>query len=129
MSHIYLKPSEVSELLLKQLQSVDLTARFEEVGSVLEVSDGVVRIYGLNNAEVGELLEFGNGVMAVAMNLEEDNVGAMLLGPTHMVKEGMTVRRTGRIASVNVGESMIGRVVDPLGNPLDGNGPVTGDAA
>ena len=126
MSHIYLKPSEVSELLLKQLQSVDLTARFEEVGSVLEVSDGVVRIYGLNNAEVGELLEFGNGVMAVAMNLEEDNVGAMLLGPTHMVKEGMTVRRTGRIASVNVGESMIGRVVDPLGNPLDGNGPVTG---
>ncbi len=126
MSHIYLKPSEVSELLLKQLQSVDLTARFKEVGSVLEVSDGVVRIYGLNNAEVGELLEFGNGVMAVAMNLEEDNVGAMLLGPTHMVKEGMTVRRTGRIASVNVGESMIGRVVDPLGNPLDGNGPVTG---
>ena len=87
MSHIYLKPSEVSELLLKQLQSVDLTARFEEVGSVLEVSDGVVRIYGLNNAEVGELLEFGNGVMAVAMNLEEDNVGAMLLGPTHMVKD------------------------------------------
>lgn len=127
MSQNYLKPSEVSELLLRQLQSVDLTVRFEEVGSVLEVSDGVARLFGLINAEVGELLEFENGVMAVAMNLEEDNVGAMLLGPTDLVREGMSVRRTGRIASVNAGEAMIGRVVDPLGKPLDGRGPIVGE--
>lgn len=127
MTHNNIRPSEVSELLFRQLQSVDLTARFEEIGTVLEVSDGVVRIYGLINVEVGELLELENGIMAIAMNLEEDNVGAMLLGPTDHVKEGMTVKRTSRIASINVGESLIGRVVDPLGNPLDGNGPITGE--
>ncbi len=114
-------------MLLNQLKSIDITARFEEVGTVLEVSDGVARIYGLANAEAGELLEFENGIMAVTMNLEEDNVGAVLLGPTDLVKEGMSVKRTRRIASINVGESMVGRVVDPLGNPLDGMGAVTGD--
>ena len=127
MSHNTIRPSEISDMLLNQLRSIDVTARFEEVGTVLEVSDGVARIYGLVNAEAGELLEFENGIMAVTMNLEEDNVGAVLLGPTDLVKEGMSVRRTRRIASINVGESMVGRVVDPLGNPLDGMGPVTGD--
>ena len=127
MSHNHIRPSEISDMLLNQLRSIDITARFEEVGTVLEVSDGVARIYGLINAEAGELLEFENGIMAVTMNLEEDNVGAVLLGPTDLVKEGMSVRRTKRIASINVGESMVGRVVDPLGNPLDGMGPVTGD--
>ena len=101
--------------------------QYEEVGKALQVSDGVVRIYGLLSAEAGELLEFDNGIMAVVMNLEEDNVGAVLLGPTDKVKEGMTVKRTGRIASVNVGESMIGRVVNPLGDPLDGKGRLTGE--
>ena len=114
-------------MLLSQLKSIDITAKYEEVGTVLEVSDGVARIYGLANAEAGELLEFENGIMAVTMNLEEDNVGAVLLGPTDLVKEGMTVKRTCRIASINVGESMVGRVVDPLGNPLDGMGNIGGE--
>lgn len=122
-----IRPSEISEVLLDQLKAISDDFRYEEVGKTLQVSDGVVRIYGLLNAEAGELLEFDNGVMAVVMNLEEDNVGAVLLGPTDKIKEGMTVRRTGRIASVNVGESMVGRVVNPLGEPLDGNGAITGD--
>lgn len=121
-----IKPGEISEILLAQLRSIDTSLKFEEVGNVLQVSDGVVRIYGLQNAEAGELLEFQNGEMAVVMNLEEDNVGAVLLGPTDNIKEGMTVRRTGRIASIPVGESMLGRVVDPLGNPLDGLGAIEG---
>ena len=127
MAQINIKPSEISDILLSQLKGIDNSLHFEEVGKVLQVSDGVARIYGLRNAESGELLEFDNGVMAVAMNLEEDNVGAVLLGPTDQVKEDMTVRRTGRIASVMVGESMVGRVVDPLGNPLDGLGDIEGD--
>ena len=122
-----IKPSEISDILLNQLKDIDNTLHFEEIGKVLQVSDGVARIYGLRNAESGELLEFDNGVMAVAMNLEEDNVGAVLLGPTDQVKEDMTVRRTGRIASIRVGESMLGRVVDPLGNPLDGLGDIKGE--
>ena len=122
-----IKPSEISEVLLRQLESIDISAKYEEIGKVLQVSDGVARIYGLTNAEAGELLDFGEGVMAVAMNLEEDNVGAVLLGPTDHVKEGMTVRRTGRIASIRVGEQMLGRVVDPLGNPLDGLGRIEGE--
>ena len=122
-----IKPSEVSEILLDQLHSIDTSLKFEEVGQVLQVSDGVVRIYGLHNAEAGELLEFGNGEMAVVMNLEEDNVGAVLLGPTDNIKEGMVVHRTGRIASIPVGEAMLGRVVDPLGNPLDGLGTIGGE--
>lgn len=120
-------PSEISEVLLNQLKSIDVELKYEEVGNVLQVSDGVVRIYGLLNAEANELLEFENGVMAVVMNLEEDNVGAVLLGPTDMIKEGMTVRRTGRIASIDVGENMVGRVVNPLGEPLDGRGRITGE--
>ena len=127
MANTTIRPSEISEVLLQQLASIDVSAKFEEIGTVLQVSDGVARIYGLINAEAGELLDFGGGVMGVVMNLEEDNVGAVLLGPTDLVKEGMTVRRTGRIASIRVGESMVGRVVDPLGQPLDGMGPVEGE--
>lgn len=122
-----IRPSEISEVLLSQLKEIGAELHYEEVGKVLQVSDGVVRIYGLLNAEAGELLEFDNGIMAVVMNLEEDNVGAVLLGPTDRIKEGMTVKRTGRIASINVGESMLGRVVNPLGEPLDGKGRLTGD--
>ena len=127
MAQNSIKSSEISDILLNQLKGIDNSLHFEEIGKVLQVSDGVARIYGLRNAESGELLEFENGVMAVAMNLEEDNVGAVLLGPTDQVKEDMTVKRTGRIASVMVGESMVGRVVDPLGNPLDGLGDITGE--
>ena len=115
-----IRPSEISEVLLDQLKAISDDLQYEEVGKVLQVSDGVVRVHGLLNAEAGELLEFDNGVMAVVMNLEEDNVGAVLLGPTDRIKEGMTVRRTGRIASLNVGDAMLGRVVNPLGEPLDG---------
>lgn len=122
-----IRPSEISDVLLSQLKEIDSELRYEEVGKVLQVSDGVVRIYGLLNAEAGELLEFDNGIMAVVMNLEEDNVGAVLLGPTDKVKEGMSVRRTDRIASVNVGEAMVGRVVNPLGEPLDGKGRIGGE--
>ena len=122
-----IKPSEVSQVLLEQLKDIDTSLHFEEIGKVLQVSDGVARMYGLTNAEAGELLEFESGVMGVVMNLEQDNVGAVLLGPTDEAKEGMTVRRTGRIASIKVGEQMLGRVVDPLGVPLDGLGKVEGD--
>ena len=122
-----LKPSEVTDVLLQQLKEIDTSARFEEVGRVLQVSDGVARMYGLTNAEAGELLEFESGVMGVVMNLELDNVGAVLLGPTDEVSEGMTVRRTGRIASIKVGEKMLGRVVNPLGTPLDGQGAIAGE--
>lgn len=122
-----IRPSEISDVLLSQLRDLDMDLRFEEVGKVLQVSDGVVRIHGLLNAEAGELLEFDDGIKAVVMNLEEDNVGAVLLGPTEKIKEGMTVRRTGRIVSVNVSDDMVGRVVNPLGEPLDGKGKVTGE--
>ncbi len=122
-----IRPSEISEVLLDQLKAISNDLQYEEVGKVLQVSDGVVRIHGLLNAEAGELLEFDNDIMAVVMNLEEDNVGAVLLGPTDRIKEGMTVRRTGRIASIKVGESMVGRVVNPLGEPLDGKGAISGD--
>ena len=122
-----LKPSEVSDILLGQLQDMKNDLQFEEIGKALQVSDGVVRIYGLDHAEAGELLDCGNGVMAVVMNLETDNVGAVMMGPTDLVKEGMVVRRTGRIASVGVNDKLLGRVVDPLGNPLDGLGPIDGE--
>jgi F-type H+-transporting ATPase subunit alpha len=122
-----IKPSEVSSVLLEKLQGIKSGLKYEEVGTVLQVSDGVVRIYGLYNAESEELLEFDNGVKAVVMNLEEDNVGAILLGPTDKIKEGMTVKRTGRIASVNVGDGMLGRVITPLGEPLDGKGDIEGE--
>ena len=124
---VTIKPSEVSDVLLQQLRGIDVSLQLEEVGTVLQVSDGVARIYGLLNAEANELLEFDNGIMGVVMNLEEDNVGAVLLGPTDQIKEGMVVKRTGRIASINVGEGMLGRVIDPLGNPLDGHGEIKGE--
>lgn len=122
-----IKASEISQILLNQLKGIDINSKWEEVGYVLQVSDGVARIYGLSKCEAGELLRFDNGVMAVAMNLEEDNVGAILLGPTDEITEGMRVSRTGRIASINVGEALLGRVVDPLGKPLDGKGAIEGE--
>ena len=122
-----IKVSEVSEILRMQLEGIDTSVQFDEVGTVLQVSDGVVRIYGLRNAEANELLEFENGIKAIVMNLEEDNVGAVLLGPTSQVKEGYTVKRTKRVASINVGEGMLGRVINPLGEPLDGKGKLTGE--
>ena len=121
-----IRPSEVSDILLQQLRDIDTTLKFDEVGTVLQVSDGVARIYGLNNAEAEELLEFENGVMAIVMNLEEDNVGAVLLGPTDLIKEGMVVKRTGRIASIRVGEGMLGRVVNAIGQPIDGGNDISG---
>jgi F-type H+/Na+-transporting ATPase subunit alpha len=119
-----IKPSEVSELLLQQLQGISSKQDFEEVGSVLTVNDGVARIYGLRNAEANELLEFENGTMAIVMNLEEDNVGCILLGQTSGIKEGMTVKRTKRIASIRVNDNMLGRVINPLGEPIDGMGEI-----
>ncbi|MBQ9548517.1 MAG: F0F1 ATP synthase subunit alpha, partial [Bacteroidales bacterium] len=127
MTNNNIKPGEVSEILLGQLRGIDNSLHYEEVGRVLQVSDGVARIYGLVNAEAGELLEFESGVKGVVMNLEEDNVGAVLLGPTDQVKEEMPVRRLGRIASIPVGEQLLGRVVNPLGEPLDGLGRVEGE--
>ena len=121
-----IRPSEVSDILLQQLRDIDTTLKFDEVGTVLQVSDGVARIYGLNNAEAEELLEFENGVMAIVMNLEVDNVGAVLLGPTDLIKEGMVVKRTGRIASIRVGEGMLGRVVNAIGQPIDGGNDISG---
>ena len=123
-----IKVSEVSAILRQQLEGISTNIHTEEVGTVLQVSDGVARIYGLDNAEANELLEFDNGMEAIVMNLEEDNVGAVLLGPTDQIKEGDTVKRTGRIASINVSESMIGRVIDPLGNPIDGKGEIVGES-
>lgn len=122
-----IRPSEISDVLLSQLRDLNVDLRFEEVGKVLQVSDGVVRIHGLLNAEAGELLEFEDGIKAVVMNLEVDNVGAVLLGPTDKIKEGMMVRRTGRIASIDVSDELVGRVVNPLGEPLDGKGRIEGE--
>jgi len=122
-----IKASEISEVLKMQLEGVDTRVKFEEVGVVLQVSDGVARIFGLSKAESGELIQFENGEMAVVMNLEEDNVGAVLLGHTDQVKEGDTVKRTGRIASILAGEGLVGRVVNPLGQPIDGKCPIKGD--
>ena len=122
-----IKPSEVPQILLSELQGIDLGAQYAEVGTVLQVSDGVVRIFGLRNAEASELLELDGGMKAVVMNLEEDNVGAVLLGPTDLVKEGDMVRRTGRTVSIDVSESMLGRVINPLGEPIDGGGEISGE--
>lgn len=119
--------SEVSEVLKMQLDKISNQVQFDEVGTVLEVGDGVVRIYGLNNAEANELLEFDNGDKAVVMNLEEDNVGAVLLGPSDRIKEGFTVKRTKHIASLKVSEKMLGRVITPLGEPIDGKGAISGE--
>ena len=127
MGNNTINASEISNILLDQLKGVDTSLQYEEIGTVLTVSDGVARIYGLVNAEAGELLEFDSGIKAVVMNLEEDNVGAVLLGPTDQVKEGMKVRRLGRIAGIPVGDGLVGRVVDPIGTPLDGMGSVEGE--
>lgn len=122
-----IKASEVSDVLQMQLSGIDNRVQFDEVGVVLSVGDGVARIYGLNNAEANELLEFDNGVRAVVMNLEEDNVGAVLLGPSSLIKEGYNVKRTGKIASINVGEGLLGRVITPLGEAIDGKGDIAGE--
>ena len=122
-----INPAEVSSILREQLAGVKSAAQLEEVGTVLQVGDGIARIYGLSNVESGELIEFDNGVRGIALNLEEDNVGAVLLDPSGDLKEGSTVKRTGRIASVRAGEGMLGRVVNTLGEPIDGKGPIAGD--
>ena len=122
-----INPAEVSSILREQLAGVKSAAELEEVGTVLQVGDGIARIYGLTNVESGELIEFENGVRGIALNLEEDNVGAVLLEPSGDLKEGASVRRSGRIASVRVGEGMLGRVVKTLGEPIDGKGPIQGE--
>ncbi len=121
-----IKPAEISAILKKQLSGIDAGASLEEVGTVLQVGDGIARVYGLSNAQYGELVQFDNGMEAIVLNLEEDNVGVVLLGPSTGIKEGSTVKRTQRIASLKVGEEMVGRVVDTLGNPIDGKGPIGG---
>jgi F-type H+-transporting ATPase subunit alpha len=120
------KPAEVSAILREQLSNFKSASELEEVGTVLQVGDGIARIYGLSNVQSGELIEFNNGLKGIVMNLEEDNVGAVLLGSSNDIKEGDTVKRTRKIASINVGEGMLGRVVDTLGNPIDGKGPLKG---
>jgi len=120
------KPAEVSAILKEQLSGFRSEAELKEVGTVLTIGDGIARIYGLNGVQYGELIEFDGGLQGIALNLEEDNVGAVLLGRSSGVKEGDTVKRLNRIASVNVGEGMVGRVVDTLGNPIDGKGPIEG---
>lgn len=127
MANNSIKVSEVSEVLRMQLEGFDTDVKFDETGTVISVSDGVVRIFGLRNAESNELLEFDNGMQAIVMNLEEDNVGAILLGTSSDVKEGFTIKRTGRVASIFVGEGMLGRVISPLGEPIDGKGPIKGE--
>jgi len=122
-----INPAEVSSILREQLAGVKSAAELEEVGTVLQVGDGIARIYGLTNVESGELIEFENGARGIALNLEEDNVGAVLLDPSGELKEGSSVKRTGRIASVRAGEGMLGRVVNTLGEPIDGKGPIQGD--
>ena len=122
-----INPAEVSSILREQLAGVKTAAQLEEVGTVLQVGDGIARIYGLSNVQSGELIEFENGVRGIALNLEEDNVGAVLLEPTKGLKEGSTVKRTGTIASIKAGEGLLGRVVNTLGEPIDGKGPITGD--
>lgn len=122
-----IKPSEVSEILKKQLEGFKSDVELEEVGTVLQVGDGIARIYGLNSVQANELIEFDNGVMGIVLNLEEDNVGAVLLGSSELIKEGDTVKRTKRIASIKVGEGLLGRVINTLGEPLDGKGAISGD--
>jgi F-type H+-transporting ATPase subunit alpha len=121
------KPAEVSAILRQQLAGFNTEAQLEEVGTILQVGDGIARIYGLSQVQSGELIEFKNGLNAIVLNLEEDNVGAVLLGSSKGIREGDTVKRTKKIASIKVGEGMLGRVVDTLGNPIDGKGPITGE--
>jgi len=122
-----IKPAEISAILREQLAGLKTETELQEVGTVLQIGDGIARIYGLSNVQSGELIEFENGVRGIALNLEEDNVGAVLLGPSGELKEGASVKRTGTIASIQAGEGMLGRVVNTLGEPIDGNGPITGE--
>ena len=122
-----IKAAEVSEILKKQLSGFEAGATLDEVGTVLQVGDGIARAYGLSNAQYGELVEFENGLEGIVLNLEEDNVGIVLLGPSKEISEGDTVKRTQRISSIKVGEGIVGRVVDTLGNPIDGKGALTGE--
>ncbi|MEN8124960.1 MAG: F0F1 ATP synthase subunit alpha [Bacteroidota bacterium] len=122
-----IKPAEVSAILKQQLTGFEGKASLDEIGSVLQIGDGIARIYGLSNAQYGELVQFDGGLEGIVLNLEEDNVGVVLLGDSTEIKEGATVKRTNRIASVNVGEGILGRVVNTLGDPIDGKGPITGE--
>ena len=122
-----IRPDEVSAILRQQLAGFKTESELEQVGTVLQVGDGIARIYGLTKVQSGELIEFQNGLRGIVLNLEEDNVGAVLLGPSKGIQEGDIVKRTSKIASINVGEGMVGRVVDALGNPVDGKGPITGE--
>ena len=122
-----IKPEEISAILKQQLSGFSTATELEEIGTILEVGDGIARVYGLNGVQAGELVEFDNGVQAIALNLEEDNVGVVLLGPGDGIKEGSKVKRTKQIASIDVGEEFVGRVVNPLGEPIDGKGPIGGD--
>ncbi len=122
-----IKPSEVSEILKKQIEGFKNDVELEEVGTVLQVGDGIARIYGLNSVQANELIEFDSGVMGIVLNLEEDNVGAVLLGASELIKEGDSVKRSRKIASIKVGEPLLGRVINTLGEPIDGKGPIIGD--
>ena len=122
-----IKPAEVSAILREQLSGFKTEAQLEEIGTVLQIGDGIARVYGLNGVQAGELVEFENGLKGIALNLEEDNVGLVLLGPSGDIREGATVKRTGRIASIKAGEGLLGRVLDAMGNPIDGKGPITGE--
>ena len=124
---ININPAEISEILKQQLENFKSEAELEEVGTVLQVGDGIARIYGLSNVESNEMIEFESGIKGIILNLEEDNVGAVLLGPSEEVKEGDTVKRLQRIASINVGENLVGRVINTIGEPIDGKGPITGE--
>ena len=124
---VEIKPDEISAILRQQLSNFNASASLEEVGTVLQVGDGIARVYGLNNVRSGELVEFDNGVRAIALNLEEDNVGVVLMGDSSEIKEGDKVKRTGQIASIKVGEGMSGRVINTLGEPIDGKGPIQGE--
>ena len=122
-----IKPSEVSEILKKQIEGFKSDVELEEVGTVLQVGDGIARIYGLNSVQANELIEFDSGVAGIVLNLEEDNVGAVLLGSTELIREGDSVKRSKKIASIRVGEPLLGRVINTLGEPIDGKGPITGE--
>ncbi|MBK8737259.1 MAG: F0F1 ATP synthase subunit alpha [Saprospiraceae bacterium] len=123
---VTIRPEEISAILKQQISGVNTAAELEEVGRVLQVGDGIARVYGLANAQAGELVEFETGVQAIVLNLEEDNVGVVLMGSGSGIREGSKVRRTNKIASIEVGEGFVGRVVNPLGVPIDGKGPITG---
>ena len=124
---VEIRPDEVSAIIREQLSNFKSETELEEVGTVLQVGDGIARIYGLTKVQSGELIEFANGVQGIVLNLEEDNVGAVLLGSAEQIIEGDTVKRTGRIASIKVGEGLMGRVINTLGKPIDGKGPIAGE--